>query len=112
MEDVNVSWSYDEFKIYLLLYAAESNQVVTEEEMEFIEAKFDILLIKAIQKEIKSDNDYHRIQKIMAYIDQHNLSKADLDELLQEIKAVYLSDGKYDAVEQTIFLSLQKLFQV
>ena len=112
MEDVNVSWSYDEFKIYLLLYAAESNQVITEEEMEFIEAKFDILLIKAIQKEIKGDNDYQRIQKIMAYIDQHNLAKADLDELLKEIKAVYLSDGKYDAVEQSIFLFLQKLFQV
>ena len=112
MEAVNVTWSYDQFKAYLLIFAAESNQVITEEEKEYIESQFDTLLIKTVQKEINQDNDFQRIQKIMAYIEQHNLSKTDLDELLKEIQAVYESDGKFDSVEQGVFQFLEKLFKI
>ena len=111
MEEINLTWSYNEFKAYLLIFASESNQVITEEEKDFIEDKFDSLLIKTMQKEIHADNDYQRIQKIMAYIEQNNLSKDDLDALLNEIIAVYQSDGKYDATEQAVFQILEKLFK-
>ena len=112
MEAVNPTWSYDQFKAYLLIFAAESNQVITKEEKDYIEAQFDSLLIKTVQKEINKDNDFQRIQKIMAYIEQNNLSKTDLDELLKEIHTVYHSDGKFDLVEQGVFQFLEKLFQI
>ena len=112
MEEVNLTWSYNEFKAYILIFAAESNQVIAKEENDFIESKFDVLLIKTVQKEINGDNDFQRLQKIMAYIDQNNLSKTDLDELLKEIRTVYQSDGKFDSVEQGIFQFLEKLFKM
>ena len=110
MEELNLTWSYDQFKAYLLIFAAESNHVITIEEKDFIEAKVDSLLIKTVQKEINRDNDFQRIQKIMAYIEQNNLSKTDLDELLKEIHSVYQSDGKFDSVEHGVFQFLEKLF--
>ena len=112
MEVVHPTWSYDQFKAYLLIFAAESNQVITTEEKDYIEAQFDSLLIKTVQKEINKDNDFQRIQKIMAYIEQNNLSKTDLDELLKEIHTVYQSDGKFDTVEQGVFQFLEKLFKI
>ena len=112
MEAVNLPWSYDQFKTYLLIFAAESNQVITKEEKDYIETQFDSLLIKTVQKEINKDNDFQRIQKIMAYIEQNNLSKTDLDELLKEIHTVYQSDGKFDSVEQGVFQFLEKLFKI
>ena len=112
MEEVNPTWSYDQFKAYLLIFAAESNQVITIEEKDYIEAQFDSLLVKTVQKEINKDNDFQRIQKIMGYIEQNNLSKTDLDELLKEIHTVYQSDGKFDSVERGVFQFLEKLFKV
>ena len=112
MEAVNPTWSYDQFKAYLLIFAAESNQVITKEEKDYIEAQINSILIKTVKKEINKDNDFQRIQKIMAYIEQNNLSKTDLDELLKEIHTVYLSDGKFDSVEQGIFQFLEKLFKI
>ena len=112
MEAVNPAWSYDQFKAYVLIFAAESNQVITKEEKEYIEAQFDSLLIKTVQKEINKDNDFQRIQKIMAYIEQNNLSKTDLDALLKEIHTIYQSDGKFDSVEQGVFQFLEKLFKI
>ena len=112
MEEVNLTWSYNEFKAYILIFAAESNQVITEEEKDLIEDQFDALLIKTVQKEINKDNDFQRLQKIMAYIEENNLSKTDLDEILKEIHAVYQSDGKFDLIEQGVFQFLEKLFKM
>ncbi len=112
MEAMNPTWSYDQFKAYLLIFAAESNQVITKEEKDYIEAQFDSLLIKVVQKEINKDNDFQRIQKIMAYIEQNNLSKTDLDELLKELHTIYQSDGTFDLVEQGVFQFMEKLFKI
>ena len=112
MEEVNLTWSYNEFKAYILIFAAESNQVITEEEKDLIEDQFDPLLIKTVQREINRDNDFQRIQKIMAYIEQNNLTKTDLDALLNEIHAVFQSDGKFDSIERGVFQFLEKLFKM
>ena len=48
----------------------------------------------------------------MAYIEQNNLSKTDLDALLKEIHTIYQSDGKFDLIEQGVFQFLEKLFKI
>ena len=112
METVSLSWSYTEFKAYLLLYAADTNQIITEEEKEYIDSQFDALLVKTMQKELDDDNDYERIQKIMAYIEQNHLTNKDLDGLLKEVEEIYKSDGEYDSMEKTMYHLLEKLFNM
>ena len=112
METVSLSWSYVDFKAYLFLYAADTNQIVTEEEKDFIESQFDVLLIKTIQKELDGDNDYERIQKIMAYIEQNHLTKKDLDGLLKEVDTIYKIDGEYDSTEKGMYQLLKKIFHI
>jgi len=60
------SWTQEEFKASLLIYASESDHTVTEEEKELLETGLDKELIKKISKEIKEDNDYQRLQKVSA----------------------------------------------
>ena len=52
MEDNRIPWSKDEFLAYLLIYAAQINQIETEEEKEFIESRFDSKILKKVYKEI------------------------------------------------------------
>ena len=112
MEDNRIPWSKDEFLAYLLIYAAQINQIETEEEKEFIESRFDSKTLKKIYKEINSDNDYHRIQKVMVYTYQQNYLSQDLDNLLKEIKELLLCDGKFDATEQALYHYLKKIFKI
>ena len=55
METITLSWSYMDFKVYLLLYAADTNKIITEEEKDFIDSQFDALLIKTVRKELDND---------------------------------------------------------
>jgi ABC-type uncharacterized transport system substrate-binding protein len=112
MEDIKISWTKDEFLAYLIIYAAQINQIETEEEKEFIESRFDSKILKNIYKEINSDNDYQRIQKVMVYTYQNNFLSQDLEDLLKEIKELLLCDGKFDATEQALYYYLKKLFKI
>ena len=112
MDDNRIPWSKDEFLAYLLIYAAQINQIETEEEKEFIESRFDSKILKNIYKEINSDNDYQRIQKVMVYTYQENYLSQDLDNLLKEIKELLLCDGKFDVTEQALYHYLKKIFNI
>ena len=112
MENNRIPWSKDEFLAYLLIYAAQANQIETKEEKEFIESRFDLKMLKKIYKEINNDNDYQRIQKVMVYTYQENYLNQDLDNLLREIKELLLCDGKFDATEQALYHYLKKIFKI
>ena len=112
MEEITLSWTKDEFLAYLLIYAAQINQIETEEEKEFIESRFDSKILKKVYKEIDSDNDYQRIQKVMVYTYQENYLSQDLDHLLKEIKELLLCDGRFDVTEQALYYYLKKIFNI
>ena len=110
MEKINISWNKEEFNAYVLIYAAQSNFVETNEEKEFIESRFNKTFLQNIYQEIQDDNDYEKIQKIMAYVKQHQYSKEDLNNILNDIKAIYLCDGNFDSIEQAIYYCIKKIF--
>ena len=112
MEDIKLSWTKDEFLAYLIIYAAQINQIETEEEKEFIQSRFDSKTLKKIYKEINSDNDYQRIQKVMVYTYQENYLSHDLDNLLKEIKELLVCDGRFDATEKALYHYLKKIFKI
>ena len=112
MEDIKLAWTKDEFLAYLIIYAAQINQIETKEEKEFIESRFDSKILKKIYQEINNDNDFQRIQKIMVYTYQENYLSQDLEVLLKEIKELLLCDGKFDATEQALYHYLKKIFKI
>ena len=85
MDKVASNWNDEKFKAYVMIYAAQSDQVETEDEKDYLESNFDPSLLKEVYKEINQDNDFSRIQKIMSFV---------------------------KAAEQMVFSSLQKLFKV
>ena len=94
--------------LVLPVYLASEGQeeriiAISEEEKEFIGSRFDSKLLKKIYKEINSDNDYQRIQKVMVYTYQNNYLSQDLDILLKEIKELLICDGRFDNTEQALY---------
>lgn len=105
-------WSSEEFKTYILIYASEIDFKVTEEEKGLLDVKLNEDALLKIKKEIKQDNDYQRLQKIMDYIKLNEFTDADLNLLFDEIKEVFESDDHFDAIEKATFSFLKKLLKV
>ncbi|HZW76914.1 MAG TPA: hypothetical protein VFF21_01260 [Flavobacteriaceae bacterium] len=111
MENFETNWTQEELQAYMFLYCAHADFVVTEEEKDFIKSRIGKDDYKAIQKEFNQDNDYQRIQKIDHTISRFNYSKEEIEQLLQNIKNLFLSDGEMDILEQNIFRGLQHLLK-
>ncbi|GHC51931.1 hypothetical protein [Ulvibacter litoralis] len=111
MNEFTTQWTKKELSAYLLLYCANADYIETEEEIELIRSKVDRADYKAIHKEFENDNDYQSIQKIESTIARLNLSEAQIDALIDEMKALFTADGGYDAAENALFTGLKKLLK-
>ena len=109
MSDINTNWTKTELSAYTLLYCAHANFTETSEELELVKSKVDSDHFKAIRKEFDNDNDYQSIQKIQSTIQRLGFTWSQKDDLIAEIKTLFLADGKFDAIEKSMFNGLKKL---
>ena len=109
MKVTTPDWSPEEFKAYILLYAAGNDTHITADELQYIHSKVDDGILQKMQAEIQQDNDYQSIQKITRCLECFDYKKDDLDQLFAEIEQLYLADGKFDISERNIFHGLKKL---
>ena len=107
----NTHWTKDELVAYILLYASQSDMIVSNKERNVIISKVDMNTFDRIRKEFKQDNDYQSIQKIVAGLKEHNYTKMDVDLLLADIKLLFFADGNFNVSERTIYKLLKKLLQ-
>ena len=108
----HLNWTKEEFKAFLLLYAAQTNFIETQEEIEYIESRFPNEIINKIRKKINKLNDYQKSEIIVNQIKSNEYVQSDLDEILVEIKELYKSDGVFDSLEQSIFSMLNRLLKI
>ena len=108
----HLNWTKEEFKAFLLLYAAQTNFIETQEEIEYIESKFPNEIINRTRKEINKLNDYQKSEIIVNQIKSNEYVQSDLDEILLEIKELYKSDGVFDSIEKSMLAMLGKLLKV
>ena len=104
-------WTREEFKAYLLLYAANANYFESEEEKEKIMTMVDAQTYKRIHRELDHDNDYQSIQKILYNIEKFNYSKDSLEHLIADIQAVFDANGEHDLLEDEMLMALKKLLK-
>ena len=108
----HLNWTKEEFKAFLLLYAAQTNFIETQEEIEYIESRFPNEIINKIRKEINKLNDYQKSEIIVNQIKSNKYVQSDLDKILEEIRELYKSDGIFDSLEQSMFSMLKKILIV
>lgn len=111
MAEIKTDWTREEFKAYFLLYAANADQIETQEEKDFILSKVDAQVYNRIHQEFDEDNDYQCIQKLLYTAKKYNYSKDDLEILLDDIKKLFLSDGDFTNYERNLLVTLKMLFK-
>ncbi len=106
---METNWTKDELKAYLFLFAAHANFEESKAELNFIKTRVGAKNLAHIHDEFDKDNDYQRIQKIEATIERYAYEKEDIENLLLDVKALFIADGELDILEESLFLGLRHL---
>lgn len=111
MEEIKTNWTKEELEIYILIYCANADFSESKFEIDFIKSKTQTSNFEKIHDVFKKDNDYQSIQKIQSSIKDHGYTNEDKDILFKEIKALFLSDDKYDILEQNLYRGLSHILK-
>lgn len=107
--NTETNWTREEFKAYLLSYAAKSNFFESEDEREFILASTSGDVYSKIHKELAKDNDYQSLQKILYNLEKFHYSKDEIHRLVEDVQRLFLSNGEIDLLENNFFHALKRL---
>jgi hypothetical protein len=107
MFDYIKNWTKEEFKVYLFIYCAKANFKEDDEERNLIKAQYAGNNYDEIHREIDSDSDYQRIQKILVNFKKFYSTEEQLNELCEELQSVLMADGKIDILEENLFRALK-----
>jgi hypothetical protein len=109
MEDFTTGWTKEELKIYTLIYCANADFFESHFEISYIKSKIKDSDFDSIYKEFKSDNDYKSVQKIKKTIEDLGYSDEEKEALFDEMRELFLSDGKYQSLEQNLNRALNNI---
>lgn len=111
MHNFETDWTKQEFKAYLLSYAANANFFESDEEKETILKMVSKDTYKKVHRELEHDNDYQAIQKILYNLDKFHYSKEELHRLVEDINNLFNADGHHDILEDNMLRALSKLIE-
>lgn len=111
MEEFSTKWTKEELKIYTLIHCANADYFESQFEINYIKSKIKDSDFDQIYTEFKKDNNYTRIQKINHSIERLGYSNKEKDLLFDEMRELFLSDGKYHSLEQNLHRALSNIIQ-
>lgn len=106
-----MDFTKEEFFAYLLLYAAETDSIISSEEREYILGKVPEETYSHIYKIFMKDTDAERIDRIVDNVKRGNYSQATPYDLVSEIKKTMTIDGELDAVETIFLIGIRRLLR-
>ena len=105
------NWTKDDLKVYIMLYCANADSILDDEEIEFIKEKTNNPKYKALRKEFDKDNDYQGTQKMEAAIKRLGYNETQIVDLINDLKELFWADGKFDSIENAILKHIKRIFK-
>lgn len=102
-------WNRDEFRCFLLLYAAMADSNISPKEKDLITSKIDNQSHQAVREEFDALNDFEKLNVIASYKETYYPTAEDKAELLVRIEELFEIDGEYTRTEHNLFMMLRKL---
>ena len=105
-DNFETNWNKKEFKAYVLLHCSQADFEESNAERGLIVGKVGKDNYNHIHEELEKDNDYTRVQKIIAAANRLDYNR---ETLLKDMKEVFFADGDFDAIEKGMFLMLKRV---
>lgn len=104
-----VKYSYNEFLGMLLIYVAHVDMDFSEDEKKLIKQKIGNQAMNKVLADFEEMSDFQAFQTILSYKGIYFPTAEQKEELLEDMKRLFLADGDYSTLEKETFHFLEKL---
>jgi len=103
------TWNYEEFRTYLLLYAANADLELSDSEEAMILGSISSDSYQKVKAVYDQTNDYEHIQTILKYKGLYFPTAEQARELLDLLVKMYNVDGNFSVLERNSLMLLKKM---
>ena len=111
MNTYDTNWTKEELLIYILIYCANADHHESEIETYFIKSKIQKSNYDKLKNEFIKDSPFARIQKIKDAYDRNQYSVNDKEELFDDMRNLFLTDGRFSNSEQKMFQYITNIIE-
>ncbi len=104
-----LTFNFEEFSTFLLLYAANADLEFTEDEREMIMSRVSKDTFEKVNQVFEEQSDFARLQTIIDYKGLHYPTVARREELMDMMRKLFEADGEYSTLEKNLMMFLDKL---
>lgn len=96
------NWTYSEFHAFTMLYAANADGRITQEEEKRIMPSLSSDEYSRIKSVFLSCDDTEALDIILLYAKKYCKTQADKDKVLADMLTIYKSDASFDQIERGV----------
>jgi len=111
MKTYDTNWNKEELLIYLLIYCANSDHHESGIETSFIKSKINKSDYDNLKAEFEKDSPFARIQKIKDAYDRNEYNVQDKEQLFEDMRDLFLTDGRFSNSEQKLFQYITNIIE-
>ena len=102
-------WTREVLEGYIFIYVANVDFHESYEEKEIISSKIDAETSGKLHREFAKDNDYESLTKIQDAMARLGYSADEKEQLIEEVKNLFMADGNFDAAEKSVYKALKRV---
>lgn len=104
-------WTKEELLIYTLIYCANVDYIESHFEVEHIKSKVKECNYEELKAEFDKDKPNESLVKIKDAFDKHGYTVDEKELFFDDIRRLFIVDGKYSTHEQELFKSLNNIIE-
>lgn len=109
MKPDNSKWTYNEFLAFLMIYAAELNVELAEEELQFIKSRTAIQDVASIKSTVDSLSDAEAIEVIEDYRRIYLDTPEKEEKVRQDLEDLLKTQNKHTQLENVLVHILERI---
>ena len=111
MKENKSNWNSHEFMVYLLLYAANADFELSEEEKQIILLKATKTEYQHIHKIFEKNTDFERLEIILSFREQFFPTEKGAEKIIKEVFALLNTDKELNLNEKNFFRIFKKILK-
>ena len=104
------TWSFEEFRAFLLIYASHADLDFSEEEYDAILAKIDHASFEKVNAAYNSMGEFERLDFILKFRSRFFPDQGGKKKVLNMVKEHFVADGEESKLESNLYDFLERLF--
>ena len=109
---MNLEWDKEQFLAYVLLYAANADLEMSQEEEDYIQEQVGEKEYEEVKEIFLKDTEKERAYKIIDYSQGEDFDQEYAQMIKNDLEELFLADGEYTHWEKAIGRALTRLMNI